>query len=230
MTMIKKAKHLILRAINRVYWPKLLSDYRACILSGHIPSDDLLNSLVYHWGNAGWSSDCSYLKRLLLEIMQRENLVILECGSGLTTLLLGIVADRQQHRIIACEHLHDWQHRMADILTKEGIKNAEVLWCPLIDYGVFDWYDTTKINLMPNTLVDLVICDGPPGQTRGGRSGLPYLLSTQFRDRCLILVDDTHRTSDKEILHQWMIDFNLLPDEQRSDDAHFKVLIFRRVT
>lgn len=204
----------------------LFARYRKTIDSGELPPDDLLWALVYHWGNVGWSADVRYLKYLLNEVLTSRNLTILECGSGLTTVLLGVIADRQSHQLISLEHHSEWHDRMCGRLLKERIQNATVYHCPLKNHGDFEWYDVSPCNFLDTPLIDLVVCDGPPAQTRGGRLGLPFVLGSALREGCVIAVDDTHRPSERRILDHWNMHFDLVPDASRSE-GHFKVLVFR---
>jgi hypothetical protein len=60
--------------------------------------EDLLLDLVYGWGNAAWSGAPE-----LLQCCVRQALVVrdpvLECGSGLTTLLVGAVVQRTGNQL-----------------------------------------------------------------------------------------------------------------------------------
>lgn len=93
---------------------------------------------------------------------------------------------------------------------------------PLISYGEFDWYDISAACL-DGLHIDVVVCDGPPGATRGGRVGLPYALGNQLAPGCMIYFDDTHRKGEQEILRKWAKDFELEP-VGGSMSGHFLVL------
>src|SRR6267143_2557828 len=60
------------------------------------------------WGNEGWTADTAYLKTICRWASQVQG-PILECGSGLSTILLGIVAPG---RVTTLEHLPSWQERV----------------------------------------------------------------------------------------------------------------------
>lgn len=61
------------------------------IEAGLIPESAFLEQLVCAWGNEAWSSAAPLLSALL-EWMPRTSGPILECGSGLSTLILGIAS------------------------------------------------------------------------------------------------------------------------------------------
>ena len=69
-------------------------------------SDQAVNSLLY-----GWGSDWSLREELITELWHRAwhtRGPVLECGSGLSTLLLGIAAERQGYDVYSLEHDEAW--------------------------------------------------------------------------------------------------------------------------
>ena len=49
----------------------------------------------------------------------------------------------------------------------------------------------------------LVICDGPPARTPGGRYGLLPVMKSHLRPGCVILLDDVSRLEEREIIARW---------------------------
>lgn len=72
---------------------------------------------------------------------------------------------------------------------------------PLKDYGDFCWYDA-PLESMPDSF-SLVICDGPPGATKGGRYGLVPFMRDRLRSGCVILLDDAEREEERTIAARW---------------------------
>ena len=50
---------------------------------------------------------------------------------------------------------------------------------------------------------NLVICDGPPGTTRGGRTGMLPIMRKQLAPHCRIFVDDVNRPDESAMLKRW---------------------------
>jgi hypothetical protein len=50
---------------------------------------------------------------------------------------------------------------------------------------------------------DLVLCDGPPSKTRGGRYGLIPIMHSRMRRSAKVFVDDTGRTDEVAIIQRW---------------------------
>jgi hypothetical protein len=106
------------------------------------------------WGNEGWSADTSYLEA----VCNWASLVrgpILECGSGLTTLLLGVIA---RNHVTTLEHQSEWREHVQQAAIEHSVP-VNVLTAPLVDYGGFHWYS------LPESLprgFELVVCGGAP--------------------------------------------------------------------
>jgi hypothetical protein len=113
------------------------------------------------WANEGWSADTSYLEAVC-HWASRVRGPILECGSGLTTLLLGVVARDQ---VITLEHMPEWKDRVQLVARKHSVP-VNVVNAPIVDYVGFHWYSVPKS--LPGN-IELVICDGPPSDVLGGR-------------------------------------------------------------
>jgi hypothetical protein len=121
---------------------------------------------------------------------------ILECGSGLTTFLLAIASG---HAVWSLEHLAEWRRRTQTRLRWVGV-GANVLHAPLRPYGSYDWYAVPAC--LPSD-IRLVVCDGPPGETRGGRYGLLPLLRHHLSKGATLLLDDAERPEEQGVLQQW---------------------------
>jgi hypothetical protein len=72
---------------------------------------------------------------------------------------------------------------------------------PLKDYGDFCWYDA-PLESMPDSF-SLVVCDGPPGGTKGGRYGLVPIMRERLQPGCVILLDDAGREQELAIARRW---------------------------
>jgi hypothetical protein len=77
---------------------------------------------------------------------------------------------------------------------------------PLRTYDGFEWYDPQGLEGTERTIT-LVICDGPPATSRGGRYGLMPVLSTQLADGGRIFLDDYGRLSEESVVSRWEAEF-----------------------
>lgn len=221
---------MLMRNVMRsAQWNRALRNYRQTVQAKLEPTDKQLQTLISGWGNAAWSADVKYLRAILKEIQERKNLTILECGTGLTTILIGIIGDENRHRVISLEHHSKWHQKISDELENSKVGSVSLTLCPLKDYGNFEWYDTSNINLSAFGDINLVICDGPPGSSKGGRIGLPYRCATSFSHYCLVLADDTHRNQEQMMLEQWVSEFSATINRDKSA-SHFTAVTFSQAS
>ena len=184
----------------------LRQKHRALVLRGALRklrrdprgSDQVWRELVYGWGNAGFSSEPEYLDAVAAGAAATSG-AILECGSGLTTLVLATIAADEGRAVWSLEADPNWCRTIQSALRRLGL-SADLRLAPLRDYGDFDWYDVEALEL-PG--FSLVVCDGPAGRTRGGRFGLVPILGDRLEVGCTILLDDAERPGEREVLRRW---------------------------
>lgn len=164
------------------------------------PNTRTLNEVGASWGNQKWSANLHFAKKML-EVARAIDQPILECGSGFTTLLLGYLAAQHDVEVWTLEHNAKWHAYVSSALQRAALDQVNICYAPLCDYGDFSWYDISDIDL-PNAF-GLIVCDGPPAQTRGGRSGLFPVMKDRFADDCTILLDDTQRSAETELAERW---------------------------
>jgi hypothetical protein len=102
--------------------------------------------------------------------------------------------------MVSFEHLPNWADRVQKELEKYKLTNNEIYIQPLINYGDFNWYE---INNTFISEIGLCICDAPPGNTFGGRKGFLYLLNDKVKTGTVILVDDTIRKAEQNMIKEW---------------------------
>jgi hypothetical protein len=199
----------IARAIERrlgeryqryLFWRSMRRFMRATRESRELDDPRLLSDLVRGWGNS-WSAQLEYLEGTLSEVRRNDG-PILECGSGLSTLLIGAIAQTRGASVWSLEHEPRWAERVQKYLHQYGIYSVTVCMAPLRSYGEFDWYGLSALQPVPNG-ISLVICDGPPGSTRGGRLGLVPVMLEKLRADCTILLDDGARAEERAIAERW---------------------------
>jgi predicted O-methyltransferase YrrM len=179
------------RAMNR-----FLKDPYACTL----PGNPVVIDLIYGWGNEEWGALDEYLGGCIGHALTSRG-PILECGSGLSTILLGVVAKRQCQSHWALEHTSEWAAKVQRYLNRYKLDSVVLCAKPLKDYGDFCWYDV-PLESMPDSF-SLVVCDGPPGNTKGGRYGLVPIMSERLKPGCVILLDDAGREQEIGIARRW---------------------------
>src|SRR5438477_8123454 len=172
-----------------------------------VPERPLLADLRAAWDNDGFAADIDYLAEVA-RYAARTPGPVLECGSGMTTLLLGALAGRRGVEVWALEHEPEWRRRVAAALRDHKAGQVYLWFSPLSDYGEFVWY-AAPLPLMPDAF-RLVVCDGPPAGTRGGRVGLLSLIGDRLPAGAVILLDDAAGDTEQHTLRRWMRDAPLV--------------------
>ncbi len=181
-----------------------------------------LHDLVRGWGNTGWSGQHEYLAACLAHALTTRG-PILECGSGLSTILVGVIARRRGLSHWALEHAPAWETRVRTCLERYGLDGVTLCSTPLRDYGDFDWYDA-PLDSMPGEF-SLVICDGPPGRTRGGRYGLVPVMKARLAPGCVILLDDVGREQESDTARRWASELDATIDFHGADKPYAQITL-----
>ena len=176
---------------------------------------------MYAWGNQGWSALSEFLDEVAVAA-RSERGPILECGSGLTTLILAAIAERSGAEVWSLEDDPEWFLRIQSVLQEFGL-TVSLRRVPLRSYGEFDWYDVEGLEL---PVFSLVVCDGPAGETRGGRYGLLPVLQERLAGGCMVLVDDAARPSERTMLERWKSE-GFVRYEVRGAEKPYGVAIIR---
>jgi hypothetical protein len=168
--------------------------------SGKGLSPAQLARLRHYWSNDAWSAATEFLESML-RWLPKTNGTVLECGSGLSTLILAAATAGSGRRVVSLEHNEDWAARVQSVLLPEPNGRVEMALCPLRSYGAFDWYGVSNVGQLG--VLGFVVCDGPPGSTRGGRYGLGSVLRSALGPGCIVMLDDAARDAEREIIARW---------------------------
>jgi predicted O-methyltransferase YrrM len=150
---------------------------------------------------------------------------ILECGTGLSTIMLGLVAQQRSIKVWSLDHEEGWVRTVDRSLSRFGIDSVQVLHAPLSPFKDYEWYYTSA-DRFPRDFA-LVICDGPPGSTPGGRYGLLPRLHRHLCPGCVILLDDAAREGERSVLERWSSEFGVDVRFQGSLQPFAEVLLPR---
>ena len=186
-----------------------------------VPSRELLSELMAGWGNEGYAANLDYLEEVAKRAVSAAG-PVLECGSGATTILLGVLCAKREIEVWSLEHSPEWRARIVEFLERSGISGSGVCSAPLVEYGEFDWYDPPLAKLPKNFA--LVICDGPPGSTKGGRYGLLPVMNDRLGSGSYVLVDDAGRPAEAEMIERWEREFQFETETFNAQGGKFAVM------
>lgn len=134
---------------------------------------------------------------------------IVECGAGLSTLVLARLARMSDSRVRSLEHDAAWTELVRSRLAAEGLERwAAVVHAPLAPHPLApdgDWYASAALAELP-AKVDLLLVDGPPaGEPEIERRRYPALpaLLPRLPPDALVVLDDADRPGERWILERW---------------------------
>lgn len=154
-----------------------------------------------------WSAAPDFLQRIVDHVLTHQPRTIVECGSGLTTLMLArACALNGVGHVHSLENGADYAANTRREIARYGLDEySTVLHAPLTPctiHGVeYQWYDTSALTAQN---IDLLIIDGPPGflQRHSRYPALP-LLRDRLAAQCSVFLDDAARPDEQELVARW---------------------------
>ena len=155
-----------------------------------------------------WSAEADFLELLADHCQTNKPELIVECGSGLSTLVLARCCQiNGSGRVISLEN----NKRSADstrlLLEQYKLKNSSVFYAPLCNYvvngEVFPWYSSIEAC---GHEIEMLVVDGPAGfiHHHARFPALP-LLRARLHSLCTVYLDDSARTEEREIAERWLV-------------------------
>jgi predicted O-methyltransferase YrrM len=173
-------------------------------LTAALPPNDVLPA------TRGWAASPDLLMVLVdLVVSERPSLVV-ECGSGASTLWLALAMRRfgVDGRVVALDHDPVFGAKTRDLLARHDVSDlAEVRDAPLesfsIDGETYSWYTRQAWEDLKG--IDLLFVDGPPATT-GHQARYPALplLSGQLSPAATAVLDDLVVPDMQKVLRLWL--------------------------
>lgn len=160
----------------------------------------------------GWAMHPSAILTVVNDILLNERAVVVEFGSGLSTLYAAKALSYQNGVLISFEHDEKWAQKINKDLRELQLTSwVQVVHVELaelyMDNQQYLWYSETSVRDYLNELnspVDLVVVDGPPASTcsHARYPALP-ILKPYLNERYAIILDDVARPMEQEIVTRW---------------------------
>ncbi|WP_436526966.1 O-methyltransferase [Actinoplanes sp. HUAS TT8] len=148
------------------------------------------------------------LLELLFLVRSRQPRLVLELGSGTSTIWLAYALEQIGGRLISLDHDPSYANRTRSALREHGLTGvAEVRDAPLapveLDGRTYSWYDPAVLEDLDG--IDFLLVDGPPAAV-GPDSRYPALPVTgpRLADRATIVFDDANRKDEQAALERWL--------------------------
>jgi predicted O-methyltransferase YrrM len=161
----------------------------------------------------GWAASPDVIAFLVREMRRIEPGVVLECGSGASTVWLAMAARTKglKTRVVALEHDEVYASETTRLLEECGVDDiGEVRLAPIEEVEVnghrVPWYSQDALSGL--TEIGLVFVDGPPGNL-GPRSRYPALpiLRSLLADEATVVLDDLIREEERQTMTLWGEEF-----------------------
>ena len=181
----------------------------------------------------GWGASPDFLNILYEEIIRRRPACVVECGSGLTTIISARALQKiGPGRVISLEHddgfadltrdnlrlldLHEFVDIRVAPLVPQVIGGKEYLWYELSDFEIPD-------------RIDLITVDGPPELLTGAEGRYPVgpALFDRLSVGGAVLFDDAGRPGEKGVIDRLLREFQVFERKDISTEKGCSILTFR---
>ena len=157
----------------------------------------------------GWPASPDLLLFLVDLVDRHRPQVIVECGSGLSTLCLALAMRRFgiDGKVVALEHLEQYAAQTRELLERHGVADlAEVRTAPIETMEVGEisvgWYARPAWEDLQ--AVELLFVDGPPSKLspHSRYPSLP-LFTERLTPGAHIVLDDFQRANERDVVKRW---------------------------
>jgi len=156
----------------------------------------------------GWAITPDFAALLAALILEHHPSVVLETGSGVSTLIIGYCLRKTGGRLISLENNERFFTQTQHSLEAHGLQDiVTVLYTPLkpisIQGKTWQWYDISALSDLPK--INFLLVDGPYGglQKHSRYPAVP-LLSQWLDTSPVIILDDYSRVEEQEIGEMWL--------------------------
>ena len=165
------------------------------------------------FGGSAISSDMANI--LISKILKTKAKLVLEAGSGLSTILMGYALEKTGGILISLEHDKKFYEKTLADIRLHKLKNVKLIYAPLQIFNLEgkEWLWYCPEGLKEIESIDILFVDGPPGsaQPLSRYPALP-ILKDKISNSCTIILDDFFRKDEREIVNIWkscFFDFEL---------------------
>ncbi|MDR2645518.1 MAG: glycosyltransferase [Endomicrobium sp.] len=170
-----------------------------------------------------WAMSPDVLLKLHEYITNAKPKTVLEFGSGGSTIVIcDALSQNNSGRLISIEHLEKFVEETMEVIKNENLSSfldlrlAQLkIWTGehLCNEKPVFWYDEKVLDTLDLKEIDLLIIDGPPGNTNSyARYPALPVLYKNLSNKAQVWLDDTNRKDESEIAHAWAEKYKLIPN------------------
>ncbi|MDH5573703.1 MAG: class I SAM-dependent methyltransferase [Gammaproteobacteria bacterium] len=161
-----------------------------------------------------WSAAADFLQIITDYCLKHKPATILECSSGLSTLILARCCQINKYgKVYSLENGKEYADKTAAYINHYQLQNyATVIHAPLTEIILqghpYQWYETSNI---PESRIDMLVIDGPSGfiQKNSRYPALP-LLYNKLSKQSIVYLDDAAREDEQAIAQLWKKEFEFI--------------------
>lgn len=159
----------------------------------------------------GWAASPDFLRLLTKFVLESHPSSVVECSSGLSTLILAACIKTQGHgHVYSLEHDPEFAEKTRNLIQLHGLEAwATVIDAPLKELSLPNWkglwYDMA--GLPADVAIDMLVIDGPPHTTApmARYPALPAMVN-RMKPGAIVLLDDADRADEKKAGVLWQRD------------------------
>jgi predicted O-methyltransferase YrrM len=155
-----------------------------------------------------WAMDPTRLLEVLFLIGRKLPKVVLELGSGTSSIWIAYALEKDGGRLISVDHKTEFADRTKSLLHLHDVSHlAEVRLAELRQLNIkseeFPWYDVDAFRDINE--IDLLLVDGPPGSL-GEMARCPalHVLESRLAPNAVVILDDADRPDEQGIVRRWI--------------------------
>jgi len=154
----------------------------------------------------GWAASADVLLFISQEIEFRKPKVIMEFGSGLSTLVMAYAVKDSDSRIYSIDHSSEYADMTQAALDRHGMSENVTIFRVDLEKITSDQIldNMNKLESMPcDVEVDFVFIDGPPcnAEPLARRAALQYSWS-KLSENGVVVMDDADRSGEQRIVRE----------------------------
>lgn len=178
----------------------------------------------------GWAATPELAITVLKHIRLKKPSLIVELGSGVTTLVSAYTLEKYypEGEIISLDHDSEYATITRNELNHHELsKFVDIRTAPLKKTDVngkrHKWYDTETCKF--DKSIDLLIIDGPPVKTEAfARYPALPVLEKFLSNTCTIILHDTKRKEESDIVKKWLKEFPAFKTSVKRTDKGITIL------
>lgn len=178
----------------------------------------------------GWAASPDFLLDVAQHALRRKPNVIVECSSGVSTLVLARCAQLSGvGHVYSLEHDEAYAKQTIENLSRHSLSDfATVIHAPLrlqsIDAKDWHWYALDEFPVDKG--IDLLVIDGPPSQSDPlARYPAGPMLFHRMAVQGIVYLDDAARPGEQAIIERWQAEFGFRPVRQPRCEKGCAVLL-----